>query len=222
MRHWLMTLLLAMFLPLSLVAGAPMDNDTISVRRAFVEMPPDVLDLLNTSTRLDMLDYFDADSIWSAPNTMEGRSELKSVTPDFIAVQLTAVSVLQIKTLPLKKGGDVVATSYTIDSEGNSADSRLRFFGADMSLLPLNKFFKEPKLKDFFNIPRGSLTTMKEIEQIVTFPTIRYDLSADSSTLKATLTVGEYVDADNRKIIELFMVPTIEYQWDGKMFRLKK
>lgn len=222
MQYRLLTLMLTALLPAFLSAGTLSTSDTISARRAFVEMPADVLDLLNTSTRLDMLDYFDADSIWSAPNTMEGRSELKSVTPDFIEVRLTAVSTLQIKTLPLKKGGDVVATSYTIDSDGSSADSRLRFFDADMSLLPSNKFFKEPQLKNFFNIPRGSLTTMKEIEQIVTFPTVRYDLSADSTTLKATLTVGEYVDADNRKIIELFMVPTIEYEWDGKMFRLKK
>ncbi|MDE5796892.1 MAG: DUF3256 family protein, partial [Muribaculaceae bacterium] len=67
-------------------------GDTISARRAFVELPATTLDLLPHDTRLDMLDYFDVDSIYRAPNTMDGRSWLETVTPNYVKLVMTSVS----------------------------------------------------------------------------------------------------------------------------------
>ncbi len=216
----------ALLLSLTMIIGAatgvayasPAGSDTISVRRAFVEMPGSILDLINQSTRLDMLDYYDADSLWMAPNALEGRSVLKKVTPDFIEVQITDVSTLQIKVLPWKGKGDVVAVCYTIASASASNDSELRFFDASMKELPAKNFLKPLKLKDFFDIPKGSLTSMDEIREMVPFPTIEYNLAADSQDLTARLTVKEYINQDDIKILELFQKPLLHFQWDGKKF----
>ncbi len=215
-------LLLSLSIVISAVGGvafaSPAGSDTISVRRAFIEMPGSILDLINSSTRLDMLDYYDADSLWMAPNALEGRSALKKVTSDFIEVQITDVSTLQIKVLPWKGKGDVVAVSYTIASASASNDSELRFFDASMQELPAKDFLKPLKLKDFFDIPKGSQTTMDEIREMVPFPTVEYNLSADSGELTARLTVKEYINQDDIKILELFQKPLLRFRWDGKKF----
>lgn len=200
-------------------AAAP--TDTISVRRAFVDMPASMLEILNRSTRLDMLDYFDADSLWQAPNKKEGRSVLRAVTPSFIDVQLTSVSQLQIKILPYKKG-DIVATSYIITSPGSADDAELRFFNADMQMLPTSKYLPAPTLSDFVNIPKGSPMGMRAIEELIPFPTVRYDLSPDATTLKATLTVGEYLTKEALEKVKPYLRRERIYVWDGSRFRLQK
>lgn len=215
------TLLLTLTIVCGTLAGFAKDSavgDTISVRRAFVEMPGSILDLINRSTRLDMLDYYDADSLWMAPNALEGRSVLKKVTSDFIELQITDVSTLQIKVLPLKGKGDVVAACYTIASANASNDSELRFFDASMQELPTKDFFKPLRLKDFFDIPKGSLTSMDEIREMVPFPTVEYNLEADKPELTARLTVKEYINQDDIKILELFQKPQLRFEWDGKKF----
>ncbi|MDE7381450.1 MAG: hypothetical protein K2N03_04905, partial [Muribaculaceae bacterium] len=44
-------------------------SDTIKARDVFVDLPANVLNLLKKSTRISMLHYFDADSIWSVSYT---------------------------------------------------------------------------------------------------------------------------------------------------------
>ena len=56
--------------------------DTISLRRAFIDFPSPALDLLTRSMRLDMLDYYEADSIYRVKNALEGLSSLDTVATD--------------------------------------------------------------------------------------------------------------------------------------------
>ena len=218
MRSLLFPIMIVIAAVLGQANAANTVGDTISVRRAFIEMPGSILDLLSRSTRLDMLDYYDADSLWMAPNALDGRSVLRKVTSDFIELQITSVSTLQIKVLPLKGKGDIVAVCYTIDSADASNDSELRFFNSQMQELPAKNFFKPLQLKDFFNIPKGSLTTMGEIRQMVPFPTVEYKLEAGNADLTARLTVKEYINQDDIKILELFQRPKLTFGWDGKKF----
>lgn len=197
-------------------------SDTISVKRAFVEMPVNTLDLLNRSTRLDMLDYFAVDSVYKAQNALEGESFLKAVTPDFLSLQLTPVSTLDLKVVKTKKGSDLVVSVYTISGDNQASDSDLKFFDSSMNELPRDKYLKLPDLSYFFDIPKGSLTTMKEIKEMVPFPTIEYFLSPVSTDIKAKLTVGAFMDQDDYNIMKLFLKPEITYRWDGKGYKLLK
>lgn len=217
----------ALFLSLAIAIGtfagmaknADKCDTIISARHAFVEMPGAMLDILDRSTRLDMLDYYDADSLWMAPNALDGHSVFKTVTQDFIEVQITDVSTLQIRILPkVGKSGSLVATCYTIASDGVSNDSELRFFDACMKELPVKNFFRPLKLKDFFDLPKGSLTSMREIEEMVPFSTVEYKLEADKPEITARLTVKEYINQDDIKILELFQKPPLHFKWDGKKF----
>lgn len=206
---------------LSVSAAAKSGTDTISVTRAFVDMQVGDLDMIKKSTRMDMLDYFAVDSVYKATNTMDGESWLLEVKPDFLSVRLTPVTDLQLKTLDYKKG-NIVASVYTIGEADQAPDSDLKFFDGDMNELPRDKFFKLPDLKDFFDIPKGSEVTMKDIERVVPFPTITYTLEPGSNDMTARLTVGVYMGKDEKALMEKYLKPSVTYIWNGKQFKIKK
>lgn len=209
-------------------------GDTISARRAFVELPATTLDLLPYDTRLDMLDYFDVDSIYRAPNTMDGRSWLETVTPDYVKVVMTSVSTLEIKVLPGGKRGDTVMTVYTIGGGTQAADSEVQFYDASLRPLDASKLFKPAVLFDFVEVPKdtkgkaeksateSSPLTKRDIEALVPFPTVEYFASPENTDLTGRLTVGKYMDLESYRRLEPYLTGPVTYRWDGSRFRLDK
>lgn len=191
---------------------------TLTADSVLVDLPAQVLQLLDISTRMDMIDYYHNDSTYKATNLLGGKSWIETLTADYAKVHLTDVSWLEIKIFPLRKGGDVAAVSYTVDSTGEQADSELFIFDAKMRPLTVTKYFKTPLVKEFLHIDKGSVTKEKELLDMVQFPTIEYTFSPDDLTLTARLTVGQYMDVDDYNIFRLFLLPQLQYRWDGSRF----
>lgn len=191
----------------------------ITAREAFVKIPKERLDLIDAHLRLDMLDYWDADSIARVKNNMDGLSWLTSVSPDFLELRLTDVSSYQIKILPSKKYGPVVATAYTIDGEGNADDTTLFFYDAAMNPLPEKELIRLPEIKDFFSIPKKAPLKMADIEDMIPFITVRYSFSPDTDDMNARLTVGEYVDKETMETVTPYMRRDLRYLWNGSQYR---
>lgn len=215
----ILTLILSLSVSMPSAAKSAVGPDTISARRAFVEMPATVLDLLPKSTRLDMLDFFDVDSIYNAVNSLEGISSLEAVTPDYLKVRLTPVSSMQFKVLKNKKGNDIVMTIYTVGGGREAKDSDIRFFDTQLQELNRDKFMKLPELKDFFNIPKESKTTMKEINDLIPFATMEFNASPGSDIVTGKLTVGQFLSQEDYDYIKSLERPQVTLRWDGKTLR---
>lgn len=209
-----MAITVAVGLP-CLASGKPEDGGGITARNIFVDMPVPALEILKKTTRLDMLDYWDADSVYKASNALDGLSWLENVTPDYLKVVVTPVSTFELKILPLKKG-NVVMTVYTVGDDSQAQDSQVEFYDDKLNKLDAKKYFTAPDLSRFFEIPKGSQTTMKEIKEMIPFPTVAYEASPENDDLKARLTVGEYMDVDNYNIMKLFLKPEIVLKWSGR------
>lgn len=220
--HLRKLLLILAFLPSLLCMGRKEEKrDTISARRAFVEMPSGVLDMLPKMTRMDMLDYYDTDSIWKAPNNLEGTSFLKQVAPDFLAVQLTPVTELQLKVLRLKNGKEILMTIYNTGLPGEIQDSELGFYDAAFNPLPTEKYFPNLKIEDFFDT-KGYKTKMEEIREILPFYAFCYSASAGSSDVSVRLTYQDLLTVEDTKIVEMFLRPEVVYKWNGNKFSNKQ
>lgn len=215
--------------PMAVAQDAP-ESDAVQAAdsvfdaaHVFRNLPVNVLELLPSGVRSDMLDYYtEADSLVQLPNAMGGLSQLKTVTPDYLKVQITPVSTLQIKLLEGKKGRKVIMTIYTVGDSVPSSDSDIRFFSEDFRELQRDKFIKMPRLEDFFSIPKGSETTMKEIRGMMPFYTVKADAAPGADNLVMQLTPGEYVSVDDLHILELFLKPRLTYIWKGNKFKLEK
>lgn len=195
-------------------------EDTLTASQVFTELPISVLDLVDRSRRLDMLDYYAADSIAKVPNAMEGLSYLEQVTPDYLRVSLTPVSTLTIKLLPLKKGGEVVMTAYTIGDADQAYDTDLRFYDTQYRELKQEKFIKLASLSEFFDC--RDKQTRALVSRLVPFPTVRYLPDADGLGLTAELTVGQFMSAEDYDSIKPYLRPPLRYRWTGSKFDLEK
>lgn len=198
----------------------PEERKVTTAREAFTYLNIPALEILKRTTRLDMLDYWDADSIYKATNAMEGLSWIEKCTPDYLKVQLTPVSTLELRILPVKKEGVITMAVYTVGTDMQAEDSEITFTDEKLHPLDTKKYFKQPKLEDFFDIPKGSLTSMKEIKEMVPFPTVAYTASPDSDELTARLTVEKYMNLDDYNIIRLFLKPSITMRWNGKEYKV--
>ena len=193
----------------------------LTAREVFKKLQCQQLELLSPSVRLDMLDYWDADSIYKASNAMEGLSWLEMVADTYLKLHVTSVSTFEIKILSEKKN-DIILTIYTIGSEAQARDSQLNFY--DTALIPqeTKKYFDIPELKDYFSIPKGSLTSMKEIREMIPFPTVSYEANPDNENLTSELTVKEFLNQDDWNIIKLFLKPSITLDWKNEKYKYHK
>ncbi len=191
------------------------DRRITTAREAFTYLDIPALELLKRTTRLDMLDYLDADSIYKATNAMGGLSWIEKCTPDYMKVQLTPVSTLELKLLQTKKDGVVTMAVYTVGDESQAEDSQITFTDEKLHPIDASKFFRAPKLEEFFDIPKGSQTTMKEIKEMIPFPTVAYSASPESNDLTARLTVEKFMNLDDWNIVKLFLKPSIQVRLKG-------
>ena len=192
----------------------PGDN-ALTARRVFETLQDPSLEVLKPTTRLDMLDYWDVDSVYKAKNVLDGVSWLENVAPDYLKVHVSPVSDLEIKLLPSKKG-DVVMTIYTVGGDGQARDSYVSFY--DSSLRPLDRglYLKEAPLRNFFSIPKGSEVTVKEIETIVPFATVEYSARPGDTAIEARLTVADFLGQEDYERISPLLRDKVEMMWkDG-------
>lgn len=191
-----------------------------TAKEAFLNLPNDIVPLISKSARFEMVEYYAVDSIYAAKNHLHGISQIDTLTNNFIKVKVNESASLSLKLLENKKGTKFVAAVYTFF--GPTADSKLYFLNENMEILDTEKFFKTPKLKEFFSIPKGSITKISELEEMITVPTIEYLLDADSNDLTLKLTAGELISQDDYNIMKLFMLPGITYHWDNNKYKKVK
>lgn len=190
-------------------------GDTLTASRVFRYIPLDVLELLRPSTRLDMLDYYEqADSLWQAPNAMEGYSQLQTVTPDYLKVTISPVSTLEIKILPGKKG-QIAMTIYTVGSDEVSRDSSVEFFDSALQPLRRGDYLKAPEMKDFFDL-KGSDVSLKELREALPFQTVEYSTGPGDTPLTATFTTLLKAPEETRKRLTPLLKAPLRLDWKGR------
>lgn len=198
------------------------ETDLGPAAKFFANMPLSVLELINKNRRLDMLDYYAADSIYRAPNGMEGFSYLETVSPDYLKLSLTPVSELTVSVFPV--GNDTIYQCiYTLGSDTQAHDSEIKFYDGNYNQLPTKKLLPLPELSDFYDIPtKNKKEIIAKIEGIIPFPTITYTFRPETSELSAKLTSGEMIGAYEYNTISKYIKPELIYKWNGKKYQLQK
>lgn len=196
--------------------------DTIvwKAKEVFLELPDDVMPTIDKSARFEMVEYYAVDSIYAAKNKLRGTSTIDNLTNDFIKVKISNSSSMSMRLLTGKKQEKIAAVVYTVF--GPAADSKIYFLDENMTLLPTEKYFKAPELKEFFYIPKGSITKISELEEMITFPTVEYVIDSENNDLRLRLTVGEHINQDDYNIMKLFLLPEIVYHWENGKFKKVK
>lgn len=178
------------------------------VRALFMDAPDAVLSLLPRNVRADCIDFADAGMDYPVSNLLGGKSTLKVLGKDYLLLQSTAVSTVEMKVLPMGETS-VVCVVNTVSAE--SADSRIAFYDADWKRLDADSFFASPSIRDFFADADKSVLDLCDIYLV------SLKLNVADSTLVAEYTMPDYMNDDDAAKVRA-LLNKIVYRWNGARF----
>jgi hypothetical protein len=194
------------FLTLSLQA--------VSLKSFFFNMPDDVLPTLSQSARKDLVDYFENKQTAAVPSLFNSSIILSAFSDDYLRLETSSVSSIQIKKLPLEDGAVFLLINTAL---GPLPDSRLRLYTENWKPIP---GFSLPELKPrlFLDSARLSAEQMIRFDGICRlFVRMDADPSAPVIHLKAFITddVPEELLAPFK---DLF-TDSLTLTWNGRGFQ---
>ena len=133
MRRVIVTLLICVF---ALGMNA---QDMTSV---FTAMPDQYIPQLEHAWRKDLVDLYTSGKESRLKNTMNGFSTLQKLTNDYLLLQTTERSTVEMKLLPLVNNTYVVCMISTVN--GPVPDSRIEFFTTNWEPLATSDLFTQP------------------------------------------------------------------------------
>lgn len=181
------------------------------LRSLFVAMPDSVLPLLTKTNRMDCIDFLDSNMKAEVKNRFNNTSELKVLTKDYLELQLTSQSSVEMKLLPMNDSVKVVCMVHTVC--GPVCDSEITFYDTQWKQLPSKNFITLPEVDRFYylNTNEESYATVRKAADM---NLMKANLSSEASTLTFIYTTPEYLSKEDREKLELYLrKEPIVYQW---------
>ncbi len=180
------------------------------LRTLFIEMPDTLQPLLTNNDRRDMIDFWDARMSTPVVNRLDGKSRITELTNDFLSVELSRSSSMQIKMLNNVAGDTLLCIVNTVGAE--AYDSRIHFYNSRWERVDGSKFTM-PSIADFF-LPSDSVGKALEVSDIYL---VKLSLKADNDSLKAEYTMPLYMSRSDSARVASQLRPLF-YRWTGKRF----
>lgn len=185
----------------------------------FISMPDQNIPQLENAWRKDLVDLYKSGKDATLKNTMNGSSSLKKLTSDYLLLQATERSSIEMKLLPLVNNTNVICMIRTVN--GPVADSQIEFFTTDWQPLAVSDLFT-PVDADWFikdDTDKNS-NAFQDAASRLDMDLIQYTLSPDNQTLTATYTTPLYLSREDRKAVIPFIKESPKvYTWEKYHFK---
>lgn len=191
--------------------------NALTAEQAFVFAPESVFPLLNKSTRLDMIDYFNSGSATPSKNKLSGNSRVTSIKFNDLQFEMSASSSYHIVILHLNKGEDVIALIETVKTP--AIDSKISFYTTEWKKVD-GKYFSEPELEDW--LTSEGKKKIKDVEALVPFMLVGYEFDTMTGELILNNNIKSMLSEDVYDSVASYFKPQLKYSWTGKQFKLIK
>ena len=194
-----------------------------NLKSLFIALPDSLSPLLTKVNRQDFGDFLESGMKAEVKNRFGNISEMKKLTNDYLSLQLTSVSRIEMKLLPLNDSTKVICVAKTFN--GPVADTQLAFYSTDWEKMDSEEFIKLPQKEAFFlpqtnQVRKDSLEYLKSRADI---HLVKAALSEKDYFLNLTYTVPEYLDEETAGKIRTYLHNSpLRYQWQaGKFVEMK-
>lgn len=192
----------------------------LTAANAFVDAPPMLLPSIDRTTRLDMIDYFNAGSDKESKNLFDSGCRITELSPEQLTFATSEVGTRQITILPAGRDSVIMMITTLLTPV---PDSEIAFFSADWKPLK-SKAFSQPELSEWLpDELKRDRDALAEAENI--YPFILASASYDSTEGVLTLTnnLNQYLlPEDERAASAPELRHTLRYRWTGKKMILLK
>jgi hypothetical protein len=201
--------LLCSFLP----ASKGQDMKTL-----FTGIPDTFIPQLEAAWRKDLIDLFESGKEARLQNTMNGYSKLLALSEDYLLLQATERTTIELKRLPLINDTYIICMATTV--EGPAPDSRIRFYTTGWQPLESGNLFTPVPASWFIKEDVDTESNaFKEAMASLDMDLIRYNLSPGDQNLSATYTTPLYLSREERAKVAAFLKDTPKvYVWEKSFF----
>lgn len=178
------------------------------MRDIFSAAPDSIFPLLTENNRLDCIDFIENSMEARVKNRLEGNSELKSLTSDYLYMQVTAKSTVEMRLLS-DSLFCLIQTYY-----GPAADSHIRFY--DTLWNPVELEFSIPSVEEFWKPVPDSLKQEVAFVQrsLQDLFLLQISVSKEKNEFTFTLQTSE-LPTKEKEIAQQYVQPLI-YKWNGQ------
>ncbi len=185
----------------------------------FVAMPDQYVPQLENAWRKDLIDLYNSGKEAKLKNTMNGFSTLKKLTDDYLLLQVTDRSTVEMKLLPLVNNTYVICMITTV--YGPVPDSQVEFFTTDWKPLDAADLYT-PVSAEWFIKDDADKSRIAFIEATtrLDMDLRKYSLSPDNQMLTEEYTTPQSLSEAERKRVEPFLKnePKV-YTWEKFHFK---
>jgi hypothetical protein len=184
----------------------------------FIRMPDSFLPQLEDAWRKDLVELYQSGKPAVLENTMAGTSTLQKLTPDYLFLQTTERSSIEIRFLPLINNTLIACVITTVYAP--VADSRVEFYSTEWQPLPASGLWKPAGMDCFIreDISRSD-ENLQEAMSYMDMELVHYQLDTDKLILEAKFTTLDYLSREEREKVKPFLKDTpIVYHWRETRF----
>ena len=187
------------------------------MRSVFISMPDSVAPLLTKVNREDCVDFLDSNMKAVVRNRFDKESELKTLTKDYLLMQMTASSTMEMKLLPMNDSVKVICVVRTVQTD--VPDSDVRFYDTTWKELPTDDYFSLPP-EDAFYLPADSIGKVQDkVRKMADMYLVKYSLSVERLILEAEYTTPGYLNEEDRKeLLKYLRKEPLILEWKNGRF----
>ena len=206
-----MLLLLCMFCAMSVFAQ--------NMKSVFISMPDSLAPMFTKVNKEDCVDFLDSGMKAVVTNRFGSKSEMKDLSDDYVLMQATGSSTLEMKLLPINDSTKVVCMVKTVCA--SACDSKIHFYTSDWSReLPVSDFLVMPDAGMFF-LPIDSVTQEYDlIRKKADMHLVKASLSKDDASLTFIYATPDYLNKeDKEKLLPYLRKEPVVLKWQEGKFR---
>lgn len=164
----------------------------------FISMPDKNVPQLEDAWRKDLVDLYNSKEEARLKNNMDGYSKLIKLTDDYLLLESTERTTVEMKLLPLVNNTFVICKVVTIN--GPVPDSRVTFYSPEWVQLDGSDLLTPVDAGWFIseNADTASINYQESISRL-DMDMFQFKLSPDNLTLTQIYTTPQYVDKETRQ-----------------------
>ena len=202
---------------LTFLCAMPMFAQTM--KSVFVSMPDSIAPLFTKVNKEDCIDFLDSGMKAVVTNRFGNKSEMKALSDDYVLMQSTSGSSLEMKLLPVNDSTKVVCMVKTVCA--SACDSEVHFYTSDWNKeLAVADYLVMPDVSMFFLPPDSASDNYDLIRKKVDMHLVKASLSKDDASITFIYTTPDYLNKDDReKLLPYLRKEPIVLKWQDGKFR---
>lgn len=182
----------------------------------FERMPDEIL-LLSSSARLDLMDFYKDGISSSVKGPFDNVMEIKSMSEDYLLLQISANSSWQIKVLPLNDSLEVLAVVQTVSAPAKS--SSMTFYTSSWQSVSEAFSLPCPQCGDFWRLDAiDSMSVEISLSALCSPNYYEYCLYPGNDFMEIRSSAPDVLSREVYEKLKPFFIESFRCVWNRKGF----